>query len=263
MAFHDLTPNQSAPPDAKTLLGLGPKFVCTPKTTTGSLAKNFERFERDFFIKVIYAGEDESPEDGNLTIDRDISKLYVKSKWKPQPNDVPSWCIQRLSRFFSQVQRLFVRKNATSNLFRFQERLLQVLAEHPQLLFPLTDKGLGPCSVEYDQYVKDCLRHLLNSEVYQQLSESEATLAAEELDAAIAKWLTTYRATIGRMAHKFIDDHRKDNSGSPFGQFYILYKIHKGKNNDGTWPTRHVCSDVTSLPHALGKWITEQLVPIQ
>ena len=151
MALHDLTPHHSVPPDAKTLLGLGSKFVCTPNTTTGSLAKNFERFERDFFVKVIYAGEDETPDDDNLTVDRGRSKLYVKSKWKPQPNDVPSWCIQRLSKFFSQVQRLFVRKNAKSNLFRFQERLLQVLTDHPEFLFPLTDKGLGPCAVKYDQ----------------------------------------------------------------------------------------------------------------
>ena len=33
MAFHDLTPNKSAPKNAKSLLGLGPKFICTPKFT--------------------------------------------------------------------------------------------------------------------------------------------------------------------------------------------------------------------------------------
>ena len=41
-----------------------------------------------------------------------------------------------------------------------------------------------------------------------------------------------------------------------------MYKIHKGIKN-GRWPTRPVCSDVTSLPHGLGKWITEELTPIQ
>jgi hypothetical protein len=50
-------------------------------------------------------------------------------------------------------------------------------------------------------------------------------------------------------------------SPSPFGQFYVLYKIHKGMKN-GRWPTRPVCSDVSSIPHGLGKWVTEQLLPI-
>ena len=31
---------------------------------------------------------------------------------------------------------------------------------------------------------------------------------------------------------------------------------------NGRWPTRPVCSDVSSLPHGLGKWISEMLLPI-
>ena len=41
-----------------------------------------------------------------------------------------------------------------------------------------------------------------------------------------------------------------------------MYKIHKGIGKNGRWPTRPVCSDVTSIPHALGKWVTEMLMPI-
>jgi hypothetical protein len=59
----------------------------------------------------------------------------------------------------------------------------------------------------------------------------------------------------------YIKEHMEVNSPSPFGQFYTLYKIHKGKKN-GRWPTRPVCSDVSSIPHGLGKWVTEQLLPI-
>jgi len=52
-----------------------------------------------------------------------------------------------------------------------------------------------------------------------------------------------------------------NNSEHPFGQFYIMYKIHKGQKNN-RWPTRPVCSDVSSLQHGLGKYITEMLMPI-
>ena len=259
MAFHDLTPDQSAPPNAQALLGLGSKFVCTPSKTTGDLSKTFRRFECDFFIKVIFAGDDEMLSDDNL----DRSKLYVKSKWEPQPGDVPFWCSQRLSRFFARVQNLFHPKKATSNLFPHQERLLDSLSEHKDFLFPETDKGLGPCCVTYNQYVTDALTHLQNQEVYQQLSESEAKAAISSLDDSISEWIDKYKSQVGPKKCEFIDNHRKDNSASPFGQFYIMYKRHKKQNKDGSWPTRPVCSDVTSLPHALGKWITEQLVPLQ
>jgi hypothetical protein len=56
MAFHDLTEDQSAPPEAKLLLGLGDKFIPVPELTK---EENFltarARFERDFLIKVIFA----------------------------------------------------------------------------------------------------------------------------------------------------------------------------------------------------------------
>jgi hypothetical protein len=54
----------------------------------------------------------------------------------------------------------------------------------------------------------------------------------------------------------------EDNVESPFGQFYVLYKIHKEKKN-GRWPTRPVFSDVSSLPHGLGKGVNSMLVPVQ
>ena len=40
-----------------------------------------------------------------------------------------------------------------------------------------------------------------------------------------------------------------------------MYKIHKGKK-DNRWPTRHVCSDVSSITHGLGKWVDQMLKPI-
>jgi hypothetical protein len=45
-------------------------------------------------------------------------------------------------------------------------------------------------------------------------------------------------------------------------QLYIMYKVHKEQCEDGSWPTRPVCSDVTSYPHILGKWVMEQLQPV-
>jgi hypothetical protein len=78
------------------------------------------------------------------------------------------------------------------------------------------------------------------------------------LDEEIKAWLKKYKHAIGKNAVSYIEEHMIANNKSPFGQFYILYKIHKEKKND-CWTTRPVCSDVTSLPHALGKWVNEML----
>ena len=59
LAFHDLTPTQCAPNAAKSLLGLGSKFIPTPNFTTCNklIEKATDQFERDFFIKVIFSAE--------------------------------------------------------------------------------------------------------------------------------------------------------------------------------------------------------------
>eukprot|EP00956_Cyclotella_meneghiniana_P020164 scaffold35241_cov64-Cyclotella_meneghiniana.AAC.2 len=189
------------------------------------------------------------------------SKLYIKSKWKPNEVDLPSWCFGRLDRFISKVRRIFKQRRAKSNLLPYQKELLELLLNDPELIFPETDKGLGPCAVTYDQYVEACLKHLRNTECYDILTEEEARQGIEELEILIEAWLHDYRKSIGEHAHKFIQQHMAANAASPFGQFYALFKIHKGMK-DGAWPTRPVCSDVTSLAHGLGKWVNEQLVPI-
>eukprot|EP00804_Cyclotella_cryptica_P028608 CCRYP_020782-RA/>CCRYP_020782-RA protein AED:0.53 eAED:0.63 QI:0/0/0/1/0/0/2/0/188 len=78
---------------------------------------------------------------------------------------------------------------------------------------------------------------------------------------AINSWIGQYHKAIGKQTIQYICHHMANNSEHPFGQFYITYKIHKGQKNN-QWPTRPVCSDVSSLPHGLGKYITEQLQPI-
>jgi hypothetical protein len=114
MAFHDLTPGKIAPPGAKSLLGLGSKFICTPKMTTGNMFKTTERlYYHDICLKVYFAGESDSSDDDSDE-DRAKSKLFVKSKWVPPPNKTPNWVDQRTSKFFVRLQRKFKRRQAST-----------------------------------------------------------------------------------------------------------------------------------------------------
>jgi hypothetical protein len=177
--------------------------------------------------------------------------------------EIPPWVHRRLGNFQRHVNALFKKKKAQPNFLPFQAKIMQGLMDYPYLImFPNTDKGLGPCAVEYDQYVTDCLKHLQDDIVYKRLSEEEATAAIQKLSDQIFDWLDKYEEILLSQAYMYILHHLKANASSLYGQFYILYKIHKGMKNDGSWPTHPVCSDVSSLPHGLGKWITEMLLPI-
>eukprot|EP00804_Cyclotella_cryptica_P026745 CCRYP_007965-RA/>CCRYP_007965-RA protein AED:0.02 eAED:0.02 QI:0/-1/0/1/-1/1/1/0/583 len=188
-------------------------------------------------------------------------KLYVPSKWNPDYGDIPSWALERLERFINNLEKRFHKRRASPNLLPFQQHLLKSLKNHPTLLFPDTDKGLGPCAVTYDQYVEDTLIHLRDPNIYRRLSKEEAISRMESVKEAINSWIEKHHKTVGKQTTQYIRHHMANNLEHPFGQFYIMYKIHKGQKN-GRWPTRPVCSDVSSLPHGLGKYITEMLLPV-
>ena len=192
MAFHNLTPRKITPKAAKSLLGLGSKFIVTPATTTGDISSTIDRLDRDMRLKIFFAdGMDDDTTFAAADLNSNShsrSKLYVKSDWTPSITDVPYWVCQRMSRFFARCQELFTRRRATSNLLPFQERLLESLSTNENLLFPETDKGLGPCAVTHKQYITDCLIHLNNTECYQRLSEEEAMASVQQLDSMIDKY---------------------------------------------------------------------------
>jgi hypothetical protein len=125
---------------------MGNKFIVTPKFTTGDIRAPRSRFRRDFFLKVFFAGCD---------LEFNKSKLYVDSTWTPEDYEIPCWAHDRLDNFLSNVSALFQKKKATSNLLPFQQEMMDKLCDYPELIFPDTDKGLGPCAVEFNQYVED------------------------------------------------------------------------------------------------------------
>ena len=212
------------------------------------------RFERDFQRKVFF---------GPATPDTSITqhKLYVKSLWSPPLSEIPTWVDTRLSRFFSKLRELFKCRKAEPNLLPFQRTTLHKLRDDTNLIFPDTDKGLGPCAVTYNQYVTDALTHLTDSTVFERLTPDEAWERAHTIEQDIQSWLKSHKKVLDKNVINYIEDHLHRNRHSPFGKFYTLYKIHKPRTAAG-FPTRPVCSDVSSLPHGLGKWVDTQLQPI-
>jgi hypothetical protein len=101
LAFHDLTTGNILPPMANTLLGLGLKFIPTPKSNTSpdEQTTTLERFERDLSLKVFFAGNtDDAPTPNNLR---------VKSNWRPLPP--PRVIETRIRHFNTAINSSFVK----------------------------------------------------------------------------------------------------------------------------------------------------------
>jgi hypothetical protein len=116
--------------------------------------------------------------------------------------------------------------------------------------------GLGPSTVKYSQYVKDCLAHTSYTAVYQIVSKDEADYTAFELLCTTNKWLHVRRKWLSDGEQKWIARHSSRNSGDPHGYFYVVYKIHKSPIK-----TRPGVSDCASVTNPLSEWVDVMLQP--
>ena len=250
LAFHDLTINHKLPPQATHLLGLGLKFIPTPRVniTPDDLEHSTTRFERDMNLKIFFAGD-------NDTSEYDPKALRIKSSWRPP---LPSRDVDtRICTFIQQLNTIFKPTNTPSNLTLQQQRLLQEIKQNKNITILSADKGLGPVGVDTTQYINWALAHLNDTTTYTILSEDDANEASNTLYHHIVDWTIRHHKTVGSDPIKYIRHHIEKARADPFGYFYLLPKLHKQPLT-----TRPVCSDCASLPHALGKWVDRQLQPI-
>lgn len=188
--------------------------------------------------------------------------LYLKSTWRPEPEFIPPEVNRRLARFFRGIRRLFkIQRRGRSNLLPFQHKLLLWLKRQTRYLIAKTDKGLGPCMIEYERYVEFCLKHLSDSSTYETITEEQATEAASRIAYDIRAWVSSWRSTkppvLDIASAKYILKKTADNMEDPQGYFYGMFKVHKMPLK-----IRPVCSDCASVTNALGKWVDVMLQPI-
>ena len=250
LTFHDHMSTHKLPPTANQLLGLGLKFIPTPRIniTVPTLEQTLERFERDLGLKIFFAGEDSSSS-------YDPKQLRGKSLWRaPLP---PTEIDNRLQQFNQNMERLFHPCHTTPNLSPLQYTTLQQIKRNPNITILSADKGLGPVGVDTKQYIEWGLKHLMDHTTYTILTEEQANTNCENLYHTIYQWTCKHRKLLDDDTTRYIRDHVEKARKDPLGYFYLLAKLHKSPVS-----TRPVCSDCASLPHSVGKWVDRQLQPI-
>jgi len=96
LTFHNLTTNNTLPPATHHLLGLGLKYVPTPRLNIiySQLDTSFARFDRDIGLKTFFA---EAKDNNTYT----NTNMRLKSTWRPPL--LPSEIDSRIHRFTTSI----------------------------------------------------------------------------------------------------------------------------------------------------------------
>ena len=184
------------------------------------------------------------------------TKLRISSEWRPPYSTLEA--DRRLSTFSRSVRALFSSKRAVKqNLSSFHRTLLDTIRSDDSIVYTNADKGLGLAGVELQKYIGWGLKHLTDTTTYRIIPEAEAWADIHTLRDDILRWTFRHRKSLSPEATKFLRKKLDENMKEPFGYFYLMPKLHKTPMS-----TRPVCSDMASLVHPLGQWVTEFLQPI-
>ena len=96
IAFHNLTHNFTIPVHLRSLLGLGLNYCLCQPSLLGSRSLDCDRFRKDIYTKMIFAGERTS-----------APPLHAPSNWQPDPLQVPLELRARTTNFLRDLQKTF------------------------------------------------------------------------------------------------------------------------------------------------------------
>ena len=273
MTFHDLTTNLTPSFDLRPLLGLGHKFIPTPRYSNGprELFREYDRtttlvrLERALRIRCFFADQEANnanpiPDDNSVddpTPSDYNPRMYIQSTWMPPYFTYPGIVQNRMLNFSRGILAQFAhRKRGRSNLLPHQRRALQWAQTQDDFVIALTDKNLGFCIIEKRKYIERVRNLLSDANSYTRLTFEDATLAAAAVSANITEWLTDNKPFITKTEFTFIKRHL-NRVTDPFAVFYPLFKIHKTPI-----ATRPVVSYSGSLLYALAVWCDDKLLPL-
>jgi hypothetical protein len=178
-----------------------------------------------------------------------------KEDWEPDINELPREFRSRVNSFLQKLGTQFIRKRATPNLTRHQQRLLEGLQNSEELIVLPSDKNLGPCIIERTKYIQAALDHLSDAATYERLDPNDALQSIIGVEQNIIKFLGDYHHSISKDDNTFL--WRSLEVQDKFSYFYITAKVHKTP-----WKPRPITSTAGSITHGLGRWVDQELKPI-
>ena len=271
MSFHDLTTELQPPVDLRPLLGLGHKFIPTPKYSNGRFEladqshATLSRFERALRIRCFFADQANPPEADAADVPPEAlldynPRMYVTSNWKAPQHTFP-WIIQRRFAFFHHgILNAFRKQRGRANLLPHQRRALEWAQTQDDFVICLSDKNLGFCIMEKTQYIRRARALLSDVNSYTKLDQVDADARIALVTLEIQQWIQNFKHVLLKSELKFLRRHHRavtGPDGDPYATFYLLAKIHKDPIGQ-----RPVVSYSGSLLYALSVWCDDKLQPL-
>ena len=257
LAFHDYTRFIKPPPNLRSLLGQGLKFIINPIYTSNwkrmESAAKIERRLRLMFGQSELTGDD--PWD---------KRYYRPTGWVPHDSHWPEDLMKpRLSAFAkSMASRFKPKRRNFTNIFPFQQRALDHLQSQHQVLVVPCDKNLGPALIERDRYIQMMMRdHLHSTDVYHRLYPMQAHMYMAELRHKLAKFTSKHHEAIGKTNVRCLNAYTAECTDG-YGTLYGMIKAHKDLPEDGIPKSRPVCNYRTSLIYAHACLLDYWLQPV-
>ena len=254
LAFHDLTTTITPPPNLKSLLGLGLKFIPTPFRTNTFTKINQEgtglpALARSLRLRCFFCAV------GEPTTNMEFNpKLHVKSNWEPPDKYYIKLLRNRMTQFEIRLRKLFKPRKSVPNLSPTHRYTLEYLRSQQDFIIANCDKNLGPAIIERDQYIKLAYRdHLSDSTTYERLSKNAANIYIQQNKYRLSHWLTEHKEELTEQEYHFIE-HHSSQVEDPLPYFYLTMKVHKKPLK-----SRPIVSFSGSLFHSLGVWIDTHL----
>ena len=198
LVFHDLTIGKVAPKSLQLLLGLGVNFFPTPLRPTLNIDKSMESFERDLHIWSFFAGSEDLIPLAN-------PKIHIRSKWKPCAWDISLALKRRLRTFCKALEPKFRFRPIHHNLLPHQRWTVGFIKNNPNLMVVQTDKGLGPGSIEPNEYFQFTIKdHIGDTRTYQRLIPEAAAYRATSVQKLLEKWIKTYLDVLSKEERKIL-----------------------------------------------------------
>ena len=258
LAYHDLTTHTKPPPGLHSTLGLGLKFIPTPKyshTWTQIQESTMERFEKDLKIKCFVRGHMDKEDDEPFN-----PRMHIPSDFIPPKHLIPTKVLdQRLQKFGAFLQSKFSRKKrGKANLLPHQMKALQKLRNDRSILVVQCDKNLGPATIERDRYIEMAIDdHLSDSTTYKKIHPNHIQQEKQKLKDKVKRWIKKYgKDACTKKELKFIQRTVAQNK-EEFAHFYLTMKVHKTPLK-----SRPIVSYSGTLLEGIGIWLDSKLQPV-
>ena len=249
-SFHNLAKDVTLPIGTASLLGLGSKFCLESRLPPSNHKHTFIYLTRSIRIQALINNIFQDTTDEFIY---SKNNLYIQNQnFTPPIANIRIENAHDLFRFKLTTLLNEVQPKPNYNLTKLQRHIIKELKNNKHIVIMDADKNLGITVMKRRDYITSILtEHLLQDEIYSQLSASEAELKMKEVESIVKETITKYNHELTLTDKKFF--FRSFQIKHRIPTFYGMPKLHKKKIGK-YYKTRPVVAKIGSFIEIASKF---------